>query len=60
MVTEFVLIEDGKETDWIDPVLDFTESPDHWSVWNGYSTYLFVKRPGVTYKIRAKEFSDDE
>ena len=54
-VTEFVLIEEGRETDWIDPVLEFTETEDGYKIWNGFSTYWFAKGPGITYKIRGRE-----
>lgn len=54
-IKEFVLIEDGKEADWVDPVIEFDEQPDGYRIWNGYSNYWFAKTPDTTYVIRAKE-----
>ena len=57
MTIEFVLIENGKETDWVDPVLEFTETEDGYKIWNGYSNCWFAKGVGITYEIREREQS---
>lgn len=54
-VTEFVVIEDGKEVDWIDPVLSLEETETHWHIDNGFSVYTVGRTPGRTHLIRTRE-----
>lgn len=62
MATEIVTIDNGVETDWIDPVVEVRETADAWLVDNGYGTYEIEKRPGRTVIERSRaaaEAGDD-
>lgn len=53
---EFVIIDaEGKEVDWIDPVVSFEETDTHWIVDNTYHVYRIHKNnfPGCTVEVRA-------
>jgi hypothetical protein len=52
MTSEFVVIENGQEVEWIDPVINVEEHSDHWLVNNGHYYYPVVKGPGRTMIIR--------
>nr|WP_179275248.1 hypothetical protein [Rhodococcus sp. 06-1059B-a] len=54
MTIEFVTIDAGRETDWIDPVIDVRETETHWLVDNGLDIYAVEKRPGRTIVIRER------
>lgn len=52
---EFVVFnKDGKEVEWIDPVLEFHELSRYWVVYNGAYEYRVYKRKNHHYKIRKR------
>lgn len=55
MTTEFVVVDDGEETDWIDPAEHIHETATAWFVDNGYHVYEVPKLPGRTVTTRKKE-----
>lgn len=48
MTREFVVIDDGFETELIDPVLSVDETATAWFVDNGFHQYEVPKIPGRT------------
>jgi len=48
---EWVLYEDGKRIDSVDPIWDYGETDTHWWVEGVMSTYVFEKKPSRTFKI---------
>ncbi len=42
-MSQFVCFKKGKEEDWIDPVVDFTETDEEIIIDNGYYIYKFIK-----------------
>lgn len=53
--TEFVVFDNGTETDWIDPAVTVNETAAAWFVDNGYDVYEVPKLPGRTVITRQKE-----
>lgn len=51
---EAVLIEDGKEIYWIDPVISIEEDHKEWIVDNGSHTHFLKKRDNRELIIREK------
>ena len=52
MNSEFVVFDDGEESDWIDPVVHANETGAAWFVDNGHHTYEIPKLPGRTIAVR--------
>lgn len=55
MSIEFVVFDDGHETDWIDPVVSISETATAWFVDNGHDVYEVPKLPGRTVITRQME-----
>ncbi|AWN04060.1 hypothetical protein PBI_PEREGRIN_235 [Rhodococcus phage Peregrin] len=55
MTSEFVVIENGQEVEWIDPVISVIENSECWVVDNGHYQYSVVKGPGRTMIIRTRD-----
>lgn len=54
MTLEFVVIDDGKEVDWIDPVISYDDCGDHWKVDNGYGIYRVDHQPNRETVVRKR------
>lgn len=48
MPSEFVVLDNDIESDWIDPVKDVLETKEFWYVDNGHAVYPIKKIPGRT------------
>ena len=55
MNQEAVLLENGVEIDWIDPVLAIHENEQEWCVHNGYNEYALEKKDNRELIIRNLE-----
>lgn len=55
MSTEFVVVDNGIETDYIDPVVSVKETDKAWVVNNSYATFEIAKKPGRTVLERTIE-----
>lgn len=55
MTTEFVVIDHGKEVDWIDPVVSVSEDESFWYVNNGHYTYHVEKSKCRESAIRSMQ-----
>lgn len=55
MGQQAVLLEDGIEIDWIDPVVAIYEDQHEWCVHNGYHEYVLKKKDNRELIIRNME-----
>lgn len=55
MPDEFVVFDDGDETESIDPVFSVDETATAWFVDNGPHVYEVPKLPGRTVEVRSME-----
>lgn len=53
-MSEAVLFENGREIDWIDPVISVEEDQFQWIIDNGLYKYHLDKKPGRELIIRGK------
>ena len=52
MTQEAVVLENGRESDWVDPVISVEEDQFEWRVFNGHYTYHIAKAPYKELLIR--------
>lgn len=48
---EIVFFKDGKEVEWIDPIVDITITDERIDVDNGRSQYTYINENGLWYEI---------
>lgn len=59
-MNEFVVFDgDGTESEWIDPVVNITETAESWFVDNGHALYEVPKR-GRTMLVRPRIVSETD
>jgi len=58
--SEFVVFDNGVETDWYDPVTTAQEDDTGWTVNNTYHEYRIEKKPGRTVLIRPRIIHYDD
>lgn len=54
MMREAVLLENGKEIDWVDPVISIEENEHEWIIDNGFYKYHLKKKNNRELAIREK------